>query len=41
VRFVRTLDSADLTPVVISLRPALRALVVVANPSNLAEYNAP
>ncbi len=36
VRLVRTLDSADLTPVTIPPRPDLRALVVVSNPSNLA-----
>ena len=39
VRLVRTLDSPDLTPVVIPPRPALRALVVVANPSNLADFH--
>lgn len=38
VCFVRTLDSADLTPVVIPPRPDLHALVVVANPSNLDDY---
>lgn len=38
VRLVRTLDSADLTPVVIPPRPNLRALVMVANPSNLGEF---
>lgn len=39
VRLVRTLDSADLTPVVIPPRPALRTLVLVANPSNLGDFN--
>ncbi|WP_129677474.1 CHAT domain-containing protein [Candidatus Chloroploca sp. Khr17] len=38
IRFVRSLDSADLTPIVISPNPALRALVVIANPSDLAQY---
>lgn len=39
VRMVRTLDSADLTPVIIRPRPELRALVVVANPINLSAFN--
>jgi hypothetical protein len=38
VRLVRTLDSADLTPVTIPPRPALRALVVVSNPSDLDRF---
>ena len=38
VRLVRTLDSPDLTPVVIPPRPELRALVIVANPSNLGTF---
>ena len=38
VRLVRTLDSADLTPVVVPPRPELRALVVVSNPSNLGTF---
>ncbi|MCG8348741.1 MAG: CHAT domain-containing protein, partial [Chloroflexales bacterium] len=39
VRFVRTLDSADLTPIVIPLRPTLRTLVVVSNPINLDSFS--
>lgn len=38
VRLVRSLDSADLTPVVIPPRPELRALVVVSNPANLEDF---
>lgn len=38
VRLVRALDSADLTPVVIPPCPELSALVVVASPSNLADF---
>lgn len=38
VRFVRSLDSADLTPIVIPTQPALRALMVVSNPSDLAHF---
>ncbi|NTU79106.1 MAG: CHAT domain-containing protein [Chloroflexales bacterium] len=39
VRLVRFLNSADLTPVVIPPRPALRALVVVANPRDLGTFS--
>ena len=38
VRLVRSLDSANLTPVVVPPRPALRALVIVANPSDLTTF---
>ncbi len=38
VRLVRTLDSANLKPIVIPLQPDLRALVVVSNPSNLDTF---
>ncbi|MEI7770245.1 MAG: tetratricopeptide repeat protein [Chloroflexales bacterium] len=39
VLLARTLDSPDRTPVVIPLRPALRALVIVSNPSDLERFN--
>jgi hypothetical protein len=38
VRFSRYLESADLTPVIIPEQPDLKALIVVANPSNLPDY---
>lgn len=38
VRLVRFLDSADLKPIIVPPHPALRALIVVANPSNLSRY---
>lgn len=38
VIFSRILASPDLTPVLIPARPQLRALVVVANPTDLADY---
>ncbi|MEI8166243.1 MAG: CHAT domain-containing protein [Chloroflexales bacterium] len=39
VRLVRSLDSANLTPVIVPPRPALRALVIVANPSGITRFN--
>jgi hypothetical protein len=39
VRLVRSIDSADLTPVVVPPRPDLRALVVVSSPSDLGRFN--
>lgn len=38
VRWVRTLDSADLTPCDPPPRPTLRALLLVANPLDLGDY---
>ena len=39
VRLVRNLDTANMTPVIVPPRPALRALVIVANPSGLTTFN--
>ncbi len=39
VIFSRILASPDLTPVVIPPRPQLRALIVIANPTDLAAYS--
>ena len=38
VRLSRYLESADFTPLALPLRPDLRALVIVANPSDLRDY---
>ena len=38
IRLSRYLESADFTPLALPLRPDLRALVVVANPSDLGDY---
>lgn len=38
VRLVRTLDSSDLTPVIIPPRPDLHALIIIASPLNLNQY---
>ncbi|WP_129630344.1 AAA-like domain-containing protein [Candidatus Oscillochloris fontis] len=38
VRFSRYLESTDFSPLHIPLRPALRALVVVSNPSDLGRF---
>lgn len=38
VRLSRYLESRDFTPLAIPIRPELRALVIVANPTNLAAY---
>ncbi|NJO83728.1 MAG: CHAT domain-containing protein, partial [Blastochloris sp.] len=39
IRFVRTLDSANLTPIIGALRDELRALIVVSNPTNLGQFH--
>jgi hypothetical protein len=38
IRLIRTLDSADLTPISLRPQPELRALVIVSNPNNLSTY---
>lgn len=38
LRLVRTIDSRDLTPVIVPPRPVLRALLVVASPTNSEEF---
>ncbi|NTW01742.1 MAG: tetratricopeptide repeat protein [Oscillochloris sp.] len=38
IRLVRTLDNADITTTTLPPRPDLQALVVVANPTNLAHF---
>mgnify|MGYP001202586510 CR=1 FL=1 len=38
IRFVRYAVTPDLNPIVIPPRPNLRALIIVANPSDLAQY---
>jgi hypothetical protein len=39
VRFARTLDTTDMSPLTLPARADLRALVLVANPTDLEEYN--